>query len=368
MQGISEIVLTGGPCAGKTSALSRVQRWLMDRGYRVFLVPEVATILIQGGVHDIADIAIHNPQQYLHFQRRVLEMEMMFQTEFRKLAEGFLEPSVIIYDRGPMDGCAYVDRSLFEEIIQESRWNFVEVRDGFDAVIHLVTAADGAEQYYTTVNNTARHETPEEARALDRRTQDVWVGNPHLKIISNDPPGFDAKMMRTIAAIARVLGIPVPLEIERKFLLKRVPAFSEMGNFQPIAIEQIYLQAPDGNELRIRARTAGDKSTIYYRTEKKQTGIVGMRNECEKTITASEYKALTQFQESGTRIITKTRYCFISDEQYFELDVFVNPSGVILLEIELTEANGQVVIPSFIDVEREVTGDLAFSNHQLAKL
>jgi hypothetical protein len=34
-------------------------------------------------------------------------------------------------------------------------------------VIHLVTAAIGAEKYYTTENNAARTETKEEARALD---------------------------------------------------------------------------------------------------------------------------------------------------------------------------------------------------------
>lgn len=38
-----EIVVTGGPCAGKTTGLSYVQQKLMDRGWRPFIVPEVAT-------------------------------------------------------------------------------------------------------------------------------------------------------------------------------------------------------------------------------------------------------------------------------------------------------------------------------------
>jgi hypothetical protein len=33
----------------------------------------------------------------------------------------------------------------------------------YDAVFHLVTAADGATMYYTTANNTARGETIDEA-------------------------------------------------------------------------------------------------------------------------------------------------------------------------------------------------------------
>lgn len=46
----TEIVLTGGPCAGKTTALSYISEKLMDKGFRVFIVPEVATMLINGGI------------------------------------------------------------------------------------------------------------------------------------------------------------------------------------------------------------------------------------------------------------------------------------------------------------------------------
>jgi chromosome condensin MukBEF complex kleisin-like MukF subunit len=33
----------------------------------------------------------------------------------------------------------------------------------YEAVIHLVTAADGAEKFYDSLSNEARYETPEEA-------------------------------------------------------------------------------------------------------------------------------------------------------------------------------------------------------------
>jgi len=46
-------------------------------------------------------------------------------------------------------------------------------------VLHLVTAADGAEKFYTLENNQARSETPEVARIVDRKTQMVWNGHPY---------------------------------------------------------------------------------------------------------------------------------------------------------------------------------------------
>ena len=39
---IYKFVITGGPCAGKTTAMERLQVFLRERGFRVFVVPEAA--------------------------------------------------------------------------------------------------------------------------------------------------------------------------------------------------------------------------------------------------------------------------------------------------------------------------------------
>ncbi len=48
--GITKIVITGGPCAGKSTAMSWVQNAFTNMGYTVLFVPETATELIGGGV------------------------------------------------------------------------------------------------------------------------------------------------------------------------------------------------------------------------------------------------------------------------------------------------------------------------------
>ena len=65
--------------------------------------------------------------------------------------------------------------------------NEIEIRDGYDAVFHLVTAAKGAEEFYTMDNNAARYETPEQACALDDRLLASWTGHPRLRVIDNAP-------------------------------------------------------------------------------------------------------------------------------------------------------------------------------------
>ena len=47
---IRKIVITGGPCAGKTTGMSWIQNQMEKRGWTVLFVPETATELISGGV------------------------------------------------------------------------------------------------------------------------------------------------------------------------------------------------------------------------------------------------------------------------------------------------------------------------------
>jgi hypothetical protein len=63
----------------------------------------------------------------------------------------------------------------------------------YEAVIHLVTAANGAEKFYsltqaedpTTGAATARHESIEEAIQIDEKTRRAWEGHRHLYVVDN---------------------------------------------------------------------------------------------------------------------------------------------------------------------------------------
>lgn len=46
---ITRILLTGGPCAGKTTALAAISQDLSHLGYKVLIVPEAATLIMKGG-------------------------------------------------------------------------------------------------------------------------------------------------------------------------------------------------------------------------------------------------------------------------------------------------------------------------------
>ena len=55
------------------------------------------------------------------------------------------QPVVILIDRGLLDGSAYVSRMEWEAIMDDLKMSLVMLRDNrYDAVVHMVTAADGA--------------------------------------------------------------------------------------------------------------------------------------------------------------------------------------------------------------------------------
>ena len=361
-----EIVLTGGPCAGKTTGLGYLQEKLMDRGFRVFVVPEVATMFIGGGVNDIVNIIKEHPEKYSKIEEQMLLTHKLLRKKFQDLASVFKdEKQVIIFDRGAMDVAAYTSKKHFKNILEKNHLTLRDVRDSYDAVIHLVTAARGAEKFYNNKNNEARWETLEEACRMDDKTLNSWIGHQHLRIVDNST-GFEKKMKRLLGMVSKILEIPVSLEIERKFLLEGKPDLNSkhFKNSRKVLIEQMYLKSPDKNQVRIRKRSQDNFST-YYKTRKANINS-RVRNETEELISELEYARLKKFKDSGTRVIKKERHCFVYKHQYFELDVFLEPKnvkGLCLLEIELTEENDRVELPPFLKIKKEVTEDPNYTNY-----
>jgi hypothetical protein len=85
-----------------------------------------------------------------------------------------------------MDGSAYVDKTQWKGLMDEIGVSAVQLRDHrYDAVLHLVTAADGAEKFYDSATNNARYETIEEAREKDVRLREAYMTHPKWYLIDN---------------------------------------------------------------------------------------------------------------------------------------------------------------------------------------
>lgn len=359
---ISKIVITGGPCAGKTTGMSWIQNAFTERGYTVLFIPETATELISGGV---APWTCGSNGEYQKCQLKLqMEKEKVFEYAARTMDS---EKILIVCDRGALDNKAYMTDTEFAVAANYVGANEVELRDGYDAVFHLVTAAKGAQKFYTTANNTARTETPEEAAALDDKLIAAWTGHPHLRIIDN-AEGFEEKMKCLIKEIALFLGEPEPYEIERKYLIEypEISALEALPNCEKVEIIQTYLQADHDDEVRIRQR--GSRGNyIYFETRKKT--ISGLKRiEIERRLTKDEYLERLMDADPTRMPIRKDRYCLADGNQYFEIDIYPFWNDQAILEIELSDPEEEIRFPKMLKVIREVTEEEAYKNASLAKL
>jgi len=141
------------------------------------------------------------------FQRRVLQNMLAHEDTFYEISRELHQPVVMLIDRGTLDGGAYCTRPEWDCILHST--NFVEeelVEARYDAVMHFVTAADGAAPHYSLANNTVRHESVEEAICQDALTRRAWRSFPYVITIANEHGRtFEEKLQHGLAEIRRLL-------------------------------------------------------------------------------------------------------------------------------------------------------------------
>jgi len=147
----------------------------------------------------------------------------------------------------------------------------------------------------------------------------------------------------------------VPSEIERKFLVDRLPA--ELDDEAGDEIEQGYLAIGD-DEIRVRRR--GDAHVL---TVKRGSGLA--RDEVEIPLTREAFSELWPL--TAGRRVEKTRLMTSVEGETAEVDVYRGAlAGLLTVEVEFAdaEAAGAFSPPRWFG--SEVTGDPKYSNQALA--
>jgi CYTH domain-containing protein/predicted ATPase len=359
MSKIFKIVLTGGPCGGKTSAIPILKKFLQDKGWKVYTTPEVATLASDNGVN-LGDPG--SEDKFFAFVNLMMALEGTMEAWAKESGKD----CVILSDRGIMDSKAYTPPDKWPQYLANRKFSEPELREGrYDAVFHLVSAAVGAPAFYNH-DNPARWETLEQAAPADRRTQEAWVGHPHLRIIDNSTD-FPNKIARLCSAVEHFLD-PNRKEIERRFLIENDSLFDlnkELLHPVTLDITQTYLKTTDGTVTRIRRR--GDDLGAIYTFTAKSPKIGASCMEVEHNISSAEFAELIKQYDPDRRTIQKKRHCFLWHDKQFELDEFVSPrSGMRILEIELDREDEPFVFPAFLTSVKEITTDPEYSNWNIA--
>lgn len=351
-----KIVLTGGPCAGKTTAIQQIEKEFTERGYQVLIVPEAATILINSGIRPFGNFALNT----VEFQKQVITLQLTLEQLAEEAAKQSKYPTIILCDRGVLDDKAYVTKKEWQNLLKDFSTKEFDLMNRYDLVIHLRTAALGKEEFYTLDNNSARTETVEEAREKDKKTLEAWLGHEKLKIIGNEN-SFEEKIKQVVKEIYGALSKPYPLQIQRKYLVEEVDLEKiETEKLVKLELEQYVIES--GSIEYIYRKTGKDREEKYTLITKIDTEINNERVTTQRKISEEEYYSNLSKEETP---IKKIRCCFAYQNEYFRLDIFHN--GLQMLEVETTSSNEDVSIPKFIKVQEEVTNNTDYRNASLYK-
>lgn len=369
---VNKIVLTGGPCAGKTTGMSWIQNTFEKMGYTIIFMQEPATELKSAG---ITPARCSSMMAYQLYQMKLqLEKEDVYMRAAQDIAEAgtagreeCARKVLLVCDRGFFDNRAYMTAEEFGEALRILGVSEEEKFRSYDAVFHLETTAKNAKVFYGTATNVIRDETPEQAAALDDRVIAAWEKHPYYRVIEN-LSGFEDKMRHLVAEIAAFLGEPTPYEARRRFLVEYpdTALLEDLPNCYREEIEQIYLHAPQSEEIRLRKRRSGE-DCVYYITRTKTEG--GHRRlESEGRLTEREYMQFLGNADPGMKPIRKTRWSIIWYGHYYEIDLYPFWKDRAVLEVLLRDEEEEVKIPDFLQVIREVTDDREYQIASLASL
>lgn len=148
----------------------------------------------------------------------------------------------------------------------------------------------------------------------------------------------------------------MPIEIERKFLVKNLDFIKECTYKKQI--KQGYLSKDPKRTVRVRIEE--EKAFLTIKGETFDNGT--SRIEIENKISIKD--ALELMKLCIPSPIKKIRYIINKNDFIFEVDVFEDKNeGLIIAELELNSKNSRFPKPDWLG--KEVTGQVEFYNSQL---
>jgi len=344
----AKICLTGGPCGGKSTALAKIERKLTDMGYKVLIINEVPTRIVNSGIKPFGDDSIN----MLEFEEIMLKEQLTEEECYEKAAELINKKCVILCDRGVFDIKSFINNEEFDYLLNKYNLSRLELMDSYNLVINLDTVAKGAEEFYTVENNTARSEGIKDAVIRDDKCQEAWSPHSNFKVVDNST-NFDEKIKRVIDIVKNYLGIEK--RNSKKYLVNVKDNTMDILNEKEIScvqINQIYLSTDKECEMRLRKRTLNNDSTYYITVKKNNYGKE--RIITEEKIDKKTYERLLG-QKEVINAVNKERISFTYNDNVYKLDHFEDDTYIL-------EAPLNALIPPFIDLIKDVTLDDNYYN------
>jgi len=336
---VYKIVLTGGPCAGKTKILGSLSKELEKLGYYVIVVPETASEYIRNKVipNDT------NRKHTLMFQDLMLCTQYVKEESSENYAEFIKDKHevVILYDRAIMDNRAYLNQEDYDNLLKKYDINQLKLLDKYDLVIDLISTATAKKESYEL--NDTRTEPIELASARDKLTSLAWLLHRNLKVIKPTEE-LDDKKEIVLCYINNLLtnnqkNESVTIEVDKEKM--NYDRYDD-NNSKTINIKRVYLNNMRNTESNYILNKRQYNGQVSYVLDKINKDVI----ESSNPISREEY--IETISSCGVKKIEDLDVLsFIDNGNHFRI---INKEGDTYLE---TEFKNIPCIPDFIPVKNK---------------
>lgn len=127
----------------------------------------------------------------------------------------------------------------------------------------MVTAAKGAEQHYTTMNNDARSEDLTTATNLDMKLNKAWCMHPNFFYNDNNVDSFAEKVQRAENFILKKLGLQVGSDFHKKFAVRNPEG--KLFKYLAKTFKCIEIELTDTIFETAQDEKSEDRTSVYVR-------------------------------------------------------------------------------------------------------
>jgi len=333
---VLRVLFTGGPGAGKSSAMACLRERLSKQGYHVLFVPETATRLFSNCGFDPS---WPGTKKWVEFHYISIRYQMEQEEAAMQMARLHGKPAVVLCDRGVLDGKLFCSDDQWSEILEGMKLTEDQLFRRYDVVLHMTTCARGLQEHYgygPGSSNPERFHNPEQAKDTDLLAEKIFENHPQVRTVLNFEE-FDEKMDAITRYIVDALGIEGLTSMRGR---ERVPVASRISKTSPyhwvtpvsewplkpniFKSKVTYLDAELAESVRSRVQvsTEGDKELGMPQYEYRKEGKTASGSSIlsRRILTDEAYGWLIEAaRKAGTETeVTKTAACFTFEHQYFE--------------------------------------------------
>ena len=155
-----KIVLTGGPCGGKTDSIEFLSQKLTEQNYLVKIVDETANSLLKLGYMPSENISTFDFQN------------LLFKIQFLNEYMSESKTNILLCDRGLFDGKVYIGNDDFQKILALNKVKEKEISSTYDGALYFRSISY---EYPNEFSKKRIYESPEVGRIRDERCKEIWI-------------------------------------------------------------------------------------------------------------------------------------------------------------------------------------------------